>query len=1091
VGLIVRKRLLQATAFTILLVFALGLRAETCGKLSHWRPATIDENTLLISLLRVNNNSISAAFDVYPYKNTYLIPVQALDETLRLGWQIDSAASLIASPKNAIDSSFCEFSLAFAKLNTEGGYFWAKDDFDIYIDIDALAVMLGGSVNYDFRLLQLNITVDGEFKGLSEKQQGIPSFTARSQLVPDRVIDDEYRLFTPPLINYQLNGRYDSKEDGGSLTANVNGFFDLGQHATELRVNASDSDSRQFLKFSKNLDITGENGAINYLRYEVGDIQLQSDELIYRSKQAAGVSIFNFDPTYTRSFSQVTIEETVLPGWRAQLFRNGQFLAEKFSDSENRVVFDEVETFYGSNLFEIKLYGPEGQQEVREQTINVGKEQLSPGGWNYYFNVSDAGKRFIDNDSDEALYDKNISGLLSYGLSSSATVEVSAHSLRGLDTQRDYVSSALYMNFASSALKTQVVKDIDGGSAVFAGINSSFGRDLRAKFSGRYFNDFVSDAYPESRDIQGEAQLRLNGRAKWWEGVSWSSSLTHRAYYGRDDSNTVTASVSKNLFGGTFSSAFNFNDQGAESLQNRLYFSKNIYGWQVSNSLDWLPADEQKIVSFYSNIRWPQSYATYNESRLEYRADSKDKLLLRHRFNWRQDSFNLQFGASVSDSGEWTVNLGISGDIEYDPFTPEINFYRPRGGSIANIQAMTYLDNNRNSVFDEEDEVLTDVGFTGNQAWRDRGTNDQGNIQLYTGSRSQSIHIDDTSLPDPFMHPVDELVYVNTHRGGVNRVALPVVTFNDLEGAVYRVKNSNSRGVSGLKVMLVDEALNVVAETTTEVDGFFFFSRIPPGKYNLQVEAEYMSANNLIIANLPEMINAPKRGDSLRINDLLLVDKDQEPQLVANAQVETQADSVATALLPDRFYVQLGAFKKPRSIIEVIKYLPTEEYDLKIYRNHSTALSYVVMGGYDTLHEARAAIAKIRDVTQFTEAYVNNGSRYFQKGWTLEYQLHDIQSHLLETHEVIKTAPQQSYFCQLASYRSLTSIAQEKFNGVVPVYVARRLVKQKRFYTLYSGPVLDPLACGDKQYADLTPERPIPLATPILRTQLADNSQSN
>jgi hypothetical protein len=1053
--------------------------AANCDKLGNWNRVQVDDDSLLISLLRVNKKPVSPEFDVYVHKSTYLIPVSALNDLLQLDWTIDRKAPGLSSAEGKGIESLCDFSIILSNSEGQDGLLWAQDDFDVYIDIAALPHLFGGTVNYKFSLLQLNILSDVDFPGL-RGPSAIPNLLARNTLAPDRVIADQYRLLTPPLVNYRVAGNYSSAQSDGRLVASANAFFDVVHHAAELRVNANDTDTQQFLRFSKNLDITGDQQAINFLRYEVGDIQLQSDELIYRSKQAFGVSIFNFDPNYSRSFSQVTIEETLLPGWRAQLFRNGQFLQESFSNEQNRVVFELVDTFYGSNLFEIKLYGPEGQQEIRHKTINVGTEQLNPGVINYSFNASDAGKRFIDSDKEELAYDQNVSALVSYGLNYGATIEASLHSLRGLEQQQDFVSSAVYMNFANSALKTQFVKDLDAGNALFVGLNTRFGKDLRANFNARYFNNFESDAYPQSRDIRAEARLRLIGRASWWDGVNWSSSLQHRSYNEREDTNEVSISVSKNLLGGTLSSSFSYDDAVSDqAFRHRVFWSKNISGWQISNSLEWLPADDQEILNYYSVIRWPQQYAMFNESRIEYRANLEDKILLRHRFNWRQEQFNLQFGASLTDGGEWTVNFGISGDIEYDMYEQQLNYYRPRG-SVANIHALAFLDNNRNSIFDTGDEPLSDVGMKGNFAWQQRRTNSEGKLQLATGSRNQSLQVDESSLADPFMLPVDKLVHVNTHRGGINWVELPVVTFNDLEGAIYRVNKKNSRGVSGLKIKLVDAELNIIAETRTEIDGFFFFSRIPPGKYTLQLDAEYLENNELSIANLPSFIDAPQEGDSLRLNDVLLIETSQEPLLAAESNEE------ATSVKFDKFFVQLGAFKKPRSIIEVLKYLPTEEYDLKIFRNHLTGLSYVVMGGYASREDARHAIDKIKSVTQFTEAYVNNGSRYFSKGWSLEYELLGIAEHLQLSHTVIQDAEVDSYFCQLASYSSLTSISADVLNDIQVVHVARRQVNNKRFYTLYTGPVSSPLDCQQSAIKQLTPDVPFALSTATLRSQVMD-----
>jgi len=1112
------------------LLFSSPLLAANCENLDDWSMAAIEEEALLISLLRVNGRPVSGGVEVYTYKNTYLIPVTALNQLLQLGWAIDNKTPRLASSANEEITDLCSFSIMLPRSQGQSTLFWAQDDYDIYIDIAALPNMFGGSAEYKFNLLQLDIVSNAEFPGLGSAS-AIPDLLARGTVIPDRIIADRYRPLTPALVNYRLTGDYDSEQSDGGLQVSGNAFFDVANHAMELRVNSSDNNTQQFLRFSKNLDISGDEGAKNLLRYEVGDIQLQSDELIHRSTQALGVSIFNFDPSYSRSFSQVTIEETVLPGWRAQLFRNNQFLQERFSDEQNRVVFEQVDTFHGTNLFEIKLYGPEGQKEVRNQTINVGKEQLTPGTINYSFNVSDAGKRFIDLDNPEARYDQNLSALLSYGLSQNITIEASMHSVRGLGQQQDYASSALYVNFANAALKTQWVKDLDAGNALFFGLNANIAKTLRTNFSARYFDGFESAAYPENRDIQAEIQLRLNGRVSWWEGVNWSSSIQHRSFNEREDSNVVSLSVSKNLVGGTLSSTLAYQD----ALRHRVFWSKNVSGWQISNSLEWLPEDEQEILSYYSVIRWPQQYSTYNQSRIEYRADREDKMLFTHLFNWRQDAFNFQFGGSISDGGEWTVNLGISGDIEYDMFEQQYNAYRPRG-SVSNIHALAYLDNNRNSIFDVGDDTLSDVVMSGNGHWRERRTDSQGLMQLPTGSRTQRIQIDEASLPDPYMVAVDKLVQVNTHRGGISWVQLPVVTVNDVEGAIYRSVKNSTRGVSSLVVQLLDAELEVVAETQTEIDGYFFFSRIPPGQYTLQLDAQYLESNDLTITNLPEFIDAPLEGDSIRLNDLVLIDRSPSPQLAAETikKAPITAEPINQASLPakpvekaqliektplateqslkpatveiDAFYVQLGAFKNPATITEVLKSLPKAEYDFKIFRNSLTDLSYLVMGGYASEWEARLAVDMIKKRPEFSGAYVSKGSRYFSSGWSVERDLSavdtykdkdkfkeefkdmDIAESLLLSHQVVEDAQSNSYFCQLASYSSLTSITADVLNAEPVVHIVRRQVNNKRFFTIYTGPVTNPIECQKPSVRQLSPNLPFALSIETLRAQLIKSS---
>lgn len=1068
------------------LVARLGSAEVVCADSDEWQQVTLDENQLLIALLRVNGTPLSAGFDVFQHQDQYLVPMQSLEDLLELGWNIDQTSQTIDSGSDS-QSLFCEFAITLRDRVEPQGLFWGQDDFDLYVDIRFIPLILGGSAIFAYDLQQLQILTEVAIPGLLRQNAiDIPSFIAEQVVQPDLVVVDQYWLATSPQLNYRLTGNYLSEQDELRTNASVNTFFDIAHHSAELRFNRSSSGTKQFLRLSKNLSSGSVEDDDNIIRYEVGDLQLQSDELVLRAKQAAGLSIFNFNPNTSRNFSNITITETVLPGWRAQLFRNGQFIQELFSDDTNQVVFENVDTFYGNNLFEIKLYGPEGQQEIRTQRVNVGNEQLSAGRINYQFNLSDARIRTIDDDLSPSEYDQTFSGLMSFGLTDRTTIEASAYSLRGDGKRQDYISSAFYHNFSNMALKTQIVKDTDQGAAIFAGVNANFDRRLRLNLSTRYFDDFSSDAYTQEQDVKSESRLRLNGSANIGSGLAWNANILHRTFNERENNSIVTLGLNNNLLGGTFSTSLSYNPTSSDQrLLHRLYWSKNIAGWQLSNSLEWLPDNDQKVQNYYTTIRWPQKYATFNQSRIDYRGNQDDKLSVSHRFNWRRDEFNLQFGTTLDSGGHWRVNFGISGDIEYNPFSESLDFYRPRGGSVANIHALAYLDNNRNNVFDDADEALPDVVIEGRQNWRNKSTNQQGLVQLATTSRRQPVTISEASLPDPFMRPSSQLALVETHKGGLNRIALPVVTFSDVEGAVYWVKGQSSRGTGGIPLSFINEQQDVVATVRTEADGYFYVSNLAPGQYNLEVDPEYLKSNQLIIANKPSAITAPALGDAIRINDLLLVDQ-SDAQLVTLKSVPTSSPVNA------KFYAQLGAFKKPSSIIEVLKHLPTDRYDLRIYRHHESALSHVVLGGYETHAEASNAIELINQDASFTDAFVTNTARYVQAGWQLEYELKSVSEHIEASHADVQNQSKDVYFCMLASYRSLTSIDATKLNDIFNIKVARRYVKGVRYYSLFVGPVRSPSICRQQSVPQsLSKSAPFAILQSTMANQLLSSDPKN
>ena len=74
--------------------------------------------------------------------------------------------------------------------------------------------------------------------------------------------------------------------------------------------------------------------------------------------------------------------------------------------------------------------------------------------------------------------------------------------------------------------------------------------------------------------------------------------------------------------------------------------------------------------------------------------------------------------------------------------------------------------------------------------------------------------------------------------GQTFEVSLPVVMTSEIGGHVYLQTNSGIRVLKGVEVQLIDENNNIVKDTSTAFDGYFYLSEIIPGDYMLKVSEE-------------------------------------------------------------------------------------------------------------------------------------------------------------------------------------------------------------------------------------------------------------
>ena len=999
---------------TVLAIFCFALRAEECITPSSFKQVELDQDNFLISVLRLNGRPLWDGLDLYLVDDHVLVPASLFVDAMALDWNVDVGETSI-TPLG--DSSYCNFSINFAKSPQSSAatdIAWAVDDFDLYFDIALLPLLLPIDYDLNTSLLHLNLfSEDIDHIESEDASAVVPTFYAKEEVFADRVIDDEYQWYTSPLVSYRLTVS-DTREQPERTNLNLNSGFDLFQHETNFRVSRTNDNSLHFLRLKRTLNSLTNQYTDRGLTYEFGDIQLQGDNLVTTPNQSLGFLFHNEERRGNRNFTKTTIEEFVLPGWRVQLFRNGQFIDEKFSDDTNRVLFEDVDTFFGSNLFEIKLYGPEGQQETRTQSISIGDDQVQRGQVDYFFGINDNNHRLLDGKVGNGAINKSAIAKIGYGLTDATTISTSIQRLWFDDSPTNYVSASLDTQLSGSALNLSLTNQSDGGHAAFLGWSGRISEAFAFNVTSRYLNDFISQRYTELNSLKSDTSVRINGQSEYFDRFGWNVNLSHRTFDEREAQTSVGANINDNILGGTFSAGINAVSNSDNSLQGRLYYSKSLSGWQVASSWTFEPSNNFDTDSFYVALRWPYRLGEHRETRLQYRANGSNNIELQHQHNWGFDSFNIGAGASIAEGGDWTINLTLTGNINFNPYSQTFNFDRTASAAAGRIDAFAFFDSNRNNQYDDEEEKLAGIHFSGNSAWKKEATNNEGMARLLTSRDLQSLSVSPASLPDPFMVAQDSLVDVYTHSGGVNRVELPIHAINDVEGTVYLISDDSSRGAANLKLNIVNDTGEVVAEARTESDGYFYVTKLAPGDYRVVLDDTYLKRNSLTLENAEIAFNAPENGDVIFLDDIKLL----TPSRTETTDTLVASNSVVNA--NTLYEVQVGIFRHARSIYEVLKHLPVSPSSIQHYRNHTLAMTYVTVGGFSSLSDANAFLTAIKQHPAFKESFVSPVSRYTGEQWTKESVYYSLEERIETSTQAIKK--QKYVLCQLAAYQSLSSM---------------------------------------------------------------------
>lgn len=1026
---------LQAVLYLYTLLFTFDVSAANYT-LYHW--PVVDDDFVIVNVKLNGRSVISDLEGYYTQSGRLLLPISPLNNALGIDLQVKNNQI-----NGVIKKSDLTFTIAKLKdkVNSDDIPIWTEDDFDHYIDLQVINTVLNIDADFDYTLMQLSLTTN-----LLESTQNKTSIlpVMRRQFTSpefDIEVADHFQRITYPVTDYSLTSSYLSRLEKSKSLLTLNSYFDAFEHQAQFRFNKNETTTNQFIKLAKSYENSDQEGLLTQLHYELGDIQSQRDPLVMNFSQGRGIYLSNINPNTSQSFSTITIEEATLPGWLAELYRNGQFVAASESTDENIVRFEDVETFYGNNVFEIRLYGPQGEQLTKTRKISVGNTALAPGQMSYQVELLDSTRNLLNGHSNSATsFGKSISGNLSYGLSDTLTYDVGFNYLQGDENSR-YLSTGLQNNSELGSFKLVGAKQLDHGAAFFAGYRgetSLFSEEsTNINFEYSHLNQFNSAVFlKQTSALKSRASLSLNSRFTTFENLSWTLRFLNEKREQKETRQFTQLGLNASYLGGNWSSRFQY-DNLQNELINQSYWSMDLGKWHWTNSVDWKPLEDKELLNYRSSLRWPQSSNMFNQTQLSYNPRSAAKLVLGHQYTYRNEMFNFSFTGQYDSEDEWLISLGISGTISFDQFNNDVNFLPPRSLSSGQLAVETFVDKNKNGIFDTQDQAIVGASFTGNYLWKDHQTNSNGQVLLPSGTGGQVLSLDIMSLSNPYYQPVNNRIKTSSHRGGVTNIKIPVNIVNEVEGTLYYTTDGKTKPASGVSVLLLDETGNIQYETISEYDGYYFFAKVKAGEYQIKLEQNQFAVDNLITKNLPKKIIAPEYGDTVILRDIILQDK-------------TQVLAQTTDKLEIQYFVQLGVFKKKLSANIVANNIQSFNFPLQLYQNLNHGNYYLVAGPYNTKQQAQSVINQAYSTPVLFGSFMFDARKYDSVNWqridsNVEVPLKP------QTHTVNKTNTSH-YYCQYALYAKRSSVNVPLIESNKNIFLSEISKQEKRYTVVLSGP---------------------------------------
>jgi hypothetical protein len=571
--------------------------------------------------------------------------------------------------------------------------------------------------------------------------------------------------------------------------------------------------ARPFARYTR---IFGPGSPVRQLRAG----ELMTDALVARSVD--GVTISN-DPFYTAGyFGEVMIEPIVPAGWEFELYQGGQLLGVSTPGESGAIPAD---LGYGANPVRVRMIGPAGQEQVQDLTYLVPTSQVPSGDWRYR-----AGAGRCRGAADCSLLSY---GDLRYGINHRST--------------------------AGIGLEAATQSDTAGWMRPYALLNHSFRPDLRMELRGQWGSLAHATVHRHSqrRGWQASAGWNAGDRGSGTAQPHWYADGYASIVVGSHPQPIVARARVRGREAGTpdawiASAASSVRGNHLRIGYESGFQQENVATLHASRRLRSIPGAIGRDLAVSSDVHVTGSGLRQMEIGLVGRPFTQTSL--RTSLRWVERSRVPQLSISVTTRTpaayvQAVANRGLGAGNWFASASGGVAYDRDHGGLARPLDTLgqtgvggrVFIDEDGDGLLGEGDELLAGVPVV---IGGSRATTDESGSFRHWGllpHRVTAVGVDTINLPWPDLTPAGPAERVRAVPHRFSRVDVPLVRTRELVG---RVEWSDGRGlaVGGVTIEAHRKAGGEIFQAVTFSDGEYYFLRLPPGQYRIQVAASALGA---------------------------------------------------------------------------------------------------------------------------------------------------------------------------------------------------------------------------------------------------------
>jgi hypothetical protein len=852
--------------YLLVTIFLLMFSTITIAEEQQPEKWTPRDDDLRILAMQVEQYKLEDILPAYQRKDYLLVPLGLLSEILDLAIDVDIgsgvAKGFVFNENNTfhLDTSRNEATIKGVKKTYDNVLVYVLDD-DIYVDARLLSQWFDININVDLFSSTVKINAENSFPFIVRLEREAKIAKTRSRLNADVPYYpyhyEPYDMWNVPFIDqtFEATSRHSDTETNNTIRSTTFMTTDLLGMESSLYLFATNDEVLDNFRFTMGKK-DPESKLLNFAKateYSMGHITEPSlKNITIPGDQEPGVLISNFPLDRQAEFDRHRFIGDLLPGWEVELYHNDRLIGYQSIAVEGQYDFEDIPLLFGRNYFRLVFYGPLGQIREQEQLFELGQSLTKKGQHYYRALLSDnenGGSRTT------AQYDVGLSKQISASfIGASIPLDLTTNSVE----QHNYLQAGLRGFWESFFVSIDLIDDTTGGEAINFDVQTGIGITV-LKFNHTILNNFFSEEYRLTSDAyKSDSQFRIDTAIppSFLPRIPFTLELNLSDFESGNDRNELVNRMSLQTHGLSMSNQLTYvqNSVALNSFTGAFGLSSFVNRYGIRGTLNYAFQPEVEIASIDATIR-PPMYKKYQFTYGLNHSLRADITEVSASASKAVGKYNLSFGARYNTENVISIDarfsIGLGREPRQDTWQATSMAIAGRG-SVSN---RVFLDNNQDGLFNENDEVIENVGFTINGGYQKTKTNKDG-IAFLTGlseHRPVNIAVAKATLDDPLWTPALDGMRIVPRPGQAMQLDFPIFTSGEIDGTAYLVKEDKTIPAGRVKVEAVNKAGQVIRTTTTEYDGFYVLTNVPLGEYSVRVSPRQLDKLNLKAEVIPSI----------------------------------------------------------------------------------------------------------------------------------------------------------------------------------------------------------------------------------------------